>query len=64
VIDEAAALRLTFADHFRRLYRALGLSQRTDGAVETGAANLTLGSLMRLAQAVGGDVPAMLTKEE
>jgi transcriptional regulator with XRE-family HTH domain len=75
VRDEAAELRLTFADHFRRLRNALGLSQRaialrvgtgqrTVSAVETGSANLTLGSLVRLARAVGSDVPAMLTKEE
>jgi hypothetical protein len=41
-----------------------GLNQNVISAAERGKINTSLVMMARLAAAVGGDIPAMLTKEE
>jgi transcriptional regulator with XRE-family HTH domain len=64
-----------FGANFRRAREALGLSQRRAAArigihqatlsdVETGGANLTLRSIVRLSEAVDLPLPTMLTDPE
>jgi transcriptional regulator with XRE-family HTH domain len=63
-------LRRLFAANFRRLraekglkQRDLGIPQKTVSAAESGRSDLMLSTMARLAEAVGADVPALLTKE-
>jgi transcriptional regulator with XRE-family HTH domain len=68
-------LKRAFGSALRRLRMERGLSQRemamlnglnqnVISAAECGKTNTSLMMMARLAQAVGGDVPAMLTKQE
>jgi transcriptional regulator with XRE-family HTH domain len=73
--DVAAGLRSTFGAAVRRRRQGMGMSQRAMAAryglsqrllsaVETGADNMTVRTMVRLATAVDGDVPKMLTRCE
>ena len=68
-------LKRVFGSALRRLRVERGLSQRQMAAMnglsqnvisttECAKTNTSLAMMVRLAQAVGGDVPAMLTKQE
>jgi len=71
---EAAELRKTFGNAVRRhrqrlgmsqraLARRQGVSQRLLSAIEMGSSNCTICTMARIAEAVGADVPAMLSME-
>ena len=69
---EATGLRQAFGDAVRRKRQAMGISQRAMAkqcglnqrllsTVESGGNNMTIQTMVRLAAAVDGDVPTMLT---
>jgi transcriptional regulator with XRE-family HTH domain len=69
----ATELKIIFGEHFRRARQerglsqramavAHGLSQRVVCAVENGDHNMTFASLVKLAESVVGEVPAMLRR--
>jgi transcriptional regulator with XRE-family HTH domain len=71
---ELAELKLIFGSALRQRRMDLGLSQRemaaqhslsqhVVSAVENGKNNTTISMMVRLAAAVDGEVPAMLTKK-
>jgi transcriptional regulator with XRE-family HTH domain len=69
--DQVLGLRQTFGTSIRRRREALGLSQRAISrknqvnqrvwsAIEAGSNNMTLRTMVRIAHAVGADVPTLL----